>query len=148
MRVTVSQSHSLTARVSHSPFSLASALKLLHTYYPITKIPANVDLLSIPLFFPLLAPSMPCSNLQNRILPIIICCCSKQITRHKPKAEIFQTMSESSSSRPMSRSGSFSTSSDFAPPSRVNLEKICSKAPQVFPFPLVSFFLSVVVCFC
>ena len=38
-------------------------------------------------------------------------------------------MSETGSSRP-SRSGSFS--SDFAPPSRVNLEKICSKAPQVF----------------
>ena len=67
-------------------------------------------------------------------------CCSKQITRNKPKAEIFQTMSESSCSRPMSRSGSFSTSSDFAPPSRVNLEKICSKAPQVFPFTLVSVF--------
>ena len=40
----------------------------------------------------------------------------------------FQKMSQTGSSRP-SRSGSFS--SDFAPPSRVNLEKICSKAPQV-----------------
>ena len=40
-----------------------------------------------------------------------------------------QKMSESGSSRPLSRSGSIS--SDFAPPSRVNLEKICSKAPQV-----------------
>ena len=40
-----------------------------------------------------------------------------------------QKMSESGSSRPLSRSGSIS--SDFAPPSRINLEKICSKAPQV-----------------
>jgi len=44
-----------------------------------------------------------------------------------------QKMSESGSSRPLSRSGSIS--SDFAPPSRINLEKICSKAPQPWKKP-------------